>query len=132
MYLFSQFACTRVCGPPQKCCVHCITEQQEKGQHLIIECLWDTSTVWQGKSKRLLSFLFFNSAEKQLCEGFWFFFVVFHYHVISSFICPPSSHGSCPTLPGLWLRIGACVGEAAHIENLPHSVFTPWVHVLRL
>lgn len=84
MYLFSQFACTTVYGPPQKCCVHCITEQQEKGQHLILECLWDSSTVWQGKSKKLFSFLFFYNAEKQLCEGVFFFFLVSHYHVVSS------------------------------------------------
>lgn len=130
MYLFSPFACTTVCGPPQKCCVHCITEQQEKGQHLILECLWDTSTVWQGKSERLLSFLFFYSAEKQLYEGLFFFSWFFITMLFPR--CPPLFHVSCSRLPGLWLCVGACVGEAAHVDNLPHSVFTPWVHGLWL
>lgn len=124
MYLFSQFACTTVYGPPQKCCVHYITEQQEKGQHLIPECLWDTSPVWQGKSKRLLSFLFLYCAEKQLCEGLFFFF--FFWFLITTLFprCPPLFHVSVPRLPGLWLCIGARVGEAAHTDNLPHSVFS--------
>lgn len=46
--------------------------------------------------------------------------------------CPPLFHVSCPRLPGLWLCIGVYVGEAAHVDNLPHSMFTPWVHVLQL
>lgn len=67
-------------------------------------------------------FHFFNNAEKQLCEGLFFFSWFFTTTLFPR--CPPLFHVSFPRLAGLWLCIGACVGEAAHIDHLPHSVFS--------
>lgn len=51
----------------------CTASLNSRKRGSILECLWDTSVVWQGKSKRLLSVLFSYNGEKQLCEGLGFF-----------------------------------------------------------
>lgn len=66
-------------------------------------------------------FHFFYNAEKQLCEGLFFFSWVFTATLFPC--CPPLFHVSCPRLAGLWLCLGSGVGEAAHVDHLPHSMF---------
>lgn len=58
----------------------------------------------------------------QLCEGLFFFSCFFTATLFPH--CPPSFRVSCPRLAGLWLCTGACVGEAAHVDHLPHSAFS--------
>lgn len=84
----------------------------------------------RGSQKDCFHFYFFTVLKNSCVKGYsffpWFFITMLFPR------CPPLFHVSYPRLPGLWLCIGVYVGEAAHVDNLPHSMFTPWVHVLQL
>lgn len=125
-YLFSQFACTTVCGTPSEilCALHHLTAEKGAASP-VLERWGDLQVLGTGRHKGC--FHFFTVLKNSCVKGFVliFFFYVFVITLVPR--CPPLFKCKLSSLgPGC----GACGGRqltSDHIDNVPRSAPSPTV-----